>query len=73
MSPCLKRTPFVVAPPEELKVHREMLELLLLGVLHDGVGLRILLERETLLVPADGLRFLDQRGADAGECPDFLG
>jgi hypothetical protein len=44
-----------------------MLELLLLGVLHDGVGLRILLEHEALLVPADRLGLLDQRGADPGE------
>jgi hypothetical protein len=65
--------PLVVAPREELEVHGEVFELLLLGVLHDRPGLWILLERETLLIPANSLRFLDERGADTGERPHLLG
>src|SRR6185437_14110409 len=38
-----------------------MLELLLLRVLHDGLGLAILLEADPLLVPADRFSFLGER------------
>ena len=57
--------PLLVAADEELQIHREMLELLLLRVLHDRARLCVLLECEALLVPADRLCLLDQRGAHA--------
>jgi hypothetical protein len=55
------------SPEQELEVHAEMLELLSLGVAHDRDSLRIVLDREALLVPADRLGLLGQRGAKAGE------
>src|SRR5581483_5901594 len=45
---------------EELEVHREVLELLLLGVRHDRPGVGVLLDVEPLLVPVDRLGLLDQ-------------
>jgi hypothetical protein len=48
------------AAHEELQVHAEVLELLALGVPHDGHGVGIGLESEPLLVPADRLRLLGQ-------------
>src|SRR4029453_8515358 len=44
-----------------------VLELFLLGVLHDRPRLRILLESEALLVPVDRLGLLDERDADPSE------
>jgi len=42
-----------------------------LSLLHDPPGLRVSLERHALLVPADGLGLLLQRGGHAGKCPDL--
>src|SRR4030095_9108642 len=64
--------PFLLAPGEELQVHREVEELLALGVLHDRLRGRILLQREALRVPADRLCFLLQRRDQAGEGSSFL-
>jgi len=52
---------FGVRRSKKLEVHPEMLELLTLGVLHDRLRLRIRLEGDALLVPADRLRLLSQR------------
>ena len=65
--------PFRSPARQELEVHREVLELFLLGVLHDRPRFGILLEREALLVPTDRLRLLDERDADPREGPHFLG
>src|SRR3954454_21789251 len=62
-----RRPPLRGAAQEELEVHREVLELLLLGVPHDGAGLVVALEGAPLPVPADGLRLLGQRGDHARE------
>src|SRR4051812_14515482 len=59
--------PVLLATEQELEVHAEVLELLFLGVLHDGSRLGILLDRDPLLVPADRLRLLDERGDHARE------
>ena len=45
---------------EELEVHAEVLHLLLLRVLHDRLRGLVLLQRDALLVPADGFRFLGE-------------
>src|SRR6202000_2877512 len=52
---------------QELEVHREVLELLPLGVWPDRRGVGSGLERESLLIPADRLALLFERGAEAGE------
>src|SRR5215813_8404358 len=54
---------------EELEVHREVLELLALGVVHDRPRVGVGLDRKALLVPADRLALLFERGAEAGEGP----
>src|SRR5689334_17665142 len=58
-------------PEKELEVHREVLELLALRVAHDRPGLAVGLYGEPLLVPADRLRLLLERCAEAGEGPGF--
>src|SRR5947209_3535505 len=65
------RPPLRFAPGKELERHREVLELLLLRILHDRVRLAVALEREPLLVPPDRLRLLLERGDDAGESADL--
>src|SRR4051812_37174716 len=55
------------AAEQELEIHPEVLELLELRVLHDGARLRVALDRDALLVPADGLRLLEERRAHARE------
>src|SRR5439155_9711491 len=62
-----------LAAEQELEVHAEVLELLLLRVLHDRARLAVALDREPLLVPADRLGLLDQRRADARESARLLG
>ena len=52
---------------EELEVHAEVLELLALRVAHDRLRHGVGLDREALLVPADRLGLLGQRGAQAGK------
>jgi uncharacterized membrane protein YeaQ/YmgE (transglycosylase-associated protein family) len=52
---------------QKLQRHREVLEFLLLRVLHDGARLRVSFDRESLLVPADGLGLLLQRRSEARE------
>src|SRR6187551_411872 len=64
--------PLRLAAAEGLEVHREVLELLALRVLHDRPGVGILLDIQALLVPADRLRLLDQRGANPGDRADLL-
>src|SRR5256885_15079670 len=64
--------PFGFAAGQELERHREVLELLLLGVLHDRLGLRIALERDALLVPTNRFRLLLKRGGEAREGPNLL-
>src|ERR1700709_508598 len=54
---------------EELEVHREVLELLPLSVFHDRPRVGVGLDREALLVPADRLALLFERGAETGERP----
>ena len=61
------------AAQQELQVHAEVLELLALGVAHDRPRLAIGLDRHPLLVPADRLRLLGQRRAEAGEGPGLGG
>ena len=63
MSPSLNRifcsaSRHLLPAGEELEVHREVEELLALGVLHDLPGFLVRLDRQALLVPADGLRLL---------------
>src|SRR6185436_8833471 len=55
------------SPEKELEVHREVLELLALRVAHDRARLAVSFDRKTLLVPADRLRLLGQRRAQARE------
>src|SRR5215210_1226798 len=50
-----------------------MLELLLLGVFHDRQRFFVLFHGDALLVPADRLRLLDQRGDHSGEGPRLGG
>src|SRR5258706_15957703 len=50
-----------------------MLELLLLSVVHDRLGLLVGLDRDSLLVPADRLRLLLEGGDDSSKGPDFFG
>ena len=57
------------AAQQELEVHAEVLELLALRVAHDRPRLAVGLDREALLVPADRLGLLGQRGAQARERP----
>jgi len=57
---------------QEFKRHREVLELLLLGILHDRFRLSIALERHALLVPTDRLSLLLQRRGHASKGPRFL-
>ena len=64
--------PLLVAADEELQIHSEVLELLLLRVLHDRARLCILLECEALLVPADRLRLFDQGSAHASKRPGLI-
>src|SRR5205823_12243240 len=47
------RAPRRCAAEQELEVHAEVLELLLLRVAHDRARRLVLLERDALLVPAD--------------------
>src|ERR1700709_2664335 len=54
---------------EELEVHREVLELLPLAVLQDPPPVGVGLDRKALLVPADRLALLFERGAETGERP----
>ena len=61
------------APQEELEIHAEVLVLLADGVGHHGFGLRIALDRQALLVPADRLRLLGQRSAQPRERTRLLG
>ena len=65
--PCGDLAPDRRAPQQELEVHREVLELLALRVAHDRQRLGVGLDREPLLVPADRLRLLGQRGAQPRE------
>jgi DNA-binding CsgD family transcriptional regulator len=62
-----RQPPLVLAAGEKLEVHREVEELLALRVLHDPAGFLVRLDRHPLLVPADRLRLLLQRGDHAGE------
>ena len=59
------------AAQQEFEVHTEVLELLALGVAHDRPSLAVWLDGHPLLVPADRLRLLGQRGAKPGEGPGF--
>lgn len=54
-------TPFGLAPQQKFQVHAKVFEFFLLRILHDGARLRVLLDRETLLIPIDSFCFLDQR------------
>jgi len=47
---------------QELERHRKVLELLLLRVLHDRLRLRVMLQGDTLLVPADRFGLLFEGG-----------
>ena len=57
------------AAQEKLEIHAEVLELLALGVAHDRLRLGVCFDREALLVPADRLGLLGQRGAQPRERP----
>ena len=57
------------AAQQELEIHREVLELLALGVLHHRDRLGVGLDRQALLIPADRLGLLGQRRAQARERP----
>src|SRR6185369_3464264 len=58
---------------QEFQVHAEVLEFFLERVLHDCLGLLVLLQRDALGVPADRLRLLDQRRDHAGIGAGFVG
>src|SRR5690349_1148379 len=62
--------PFRLATGEEFERHREVLELFLLRILHDGARLTIALDGESLLVPAYGFGLLLQRCGESGKRPD---
>src|SRR6476661_9354697 len=70
-----KQNPFQLATPvslvteQEFKIHSEVLEFLLLRILHDRLRRTVLLDRDALLVPANRLRLLDERGNHARERP----
>ena len=78
MSPSWNRIPFAIVGPlrapaeQELEVHREVLVLLVARVGDDRARVLVLLDGEALLVPADGLGLLRQRGEDARQRPDLL-
>ena len=57
------------AAQEEFEIHAEVLELLSLRVAHDRKRLAVGLDGESLLVPADRLGLLGQRGAQPREGP----
>ena len=59
--------PLRLLAQQELEVHAEVLELLADRVGHDRARGRVRLDRQPLLVPADRLGLLGQRGAEAGE------
>src|SRR6476660_4786058 len=63
------RAPVRTAAEQKFQIHSEMLEFLFLSVLHDRVGLRVLLDRHPLLIPTDRLSFLDQGGDHASKGP----
>src|SRR5471030_309272 len=65
--------PFRLAAEKKLEIHREVLELLLLRVLHDRARLGVLLDREALFVPVDCFSFLDHREAHPGKRSGLLG
>src|ERR1700736_3415134 len=55
------RAPVGLLSQQELEIHAEVLELLLLRVLHDGSGGLVLLNRNALLIPVNGLGLFDHR------------
>src|SRR5467141_178165 len=59
--------PFLVPPHQELQIHPKMLELLVLRVSHDGLGLTVCFQRQSLLVPTDCFRLFDERRDHARE------
>ena len=59
-------TPFRSATEQKFKVHGNVWKLLLLRVLHAAFCLCILLKRNALLVPVDGLALLLQRSGHTG-------
>src|SRR5436305_7179044 len=60
-NPVERLTPFGSPPQKKLEVHSEVLELLVLSVAHDRPRVLVLFDRQTLLVPANRFRLLDQR------------
>src|SRR5205823_14505508 len=56
-------------PQQELEVHAEVLDLLALGVAHDRDRLGIGLQRDPLLIPANRLGLLGERGTQPREGP----
>ena len=78
MSPSWKRIPLAISRHRGVRRRRnsrsmrEVLELLTLSVAHDPARLRVGLDGEPLLIPADRLRLLGQRGAQACEGPRLL-
>src|SRR5207302_7543055 len=51
------------AAQQKLEIHAEVLELLALGVPHDRERLAVALDRQALLIPADRVSLLGERGA----------
>jgi hypothetical protein len=68
-NPFERDAPLRALPDQELEIHPEMLELLLLCVLHDRPCVGIRLEGDALLVPADCLGLLGQGGDHPCERP----
>src|SRR5438034_7282925 len=54
--------PLRAAAEQELEIHSEVLELLVLSISHDGARFPVLFQRQTLLIPGNRLRLLDERG-----------
>src|SRR5439155_22383283 len=54
--------PLRAATEQDLEIHSELLELIVISISHDGAGFTILFQRQTLLISGNRLRLLDDRG-----------
>ncbi len=64
--------PFGPAPEQELQIHREVLVLLVHRISDHRNRFRILLQRQPLLIPIDGLGLLGQRREDTSDRAGLL-
>src|SRR5215216_280531 len=60
-------SPCSVSPQQEFEIHAEVDKFLLLRMCHHFFGLVIGFDRNALLVPVDGIRFLDHRHNQLGK------